>query len=163
MVAPAGAKHSKIRPRHRKRKDKKGRFNNGKSDREKCGAARKRICRIGGKQRWHHPPATGGRPAWKAYPLPHGYYTVAPRKRQGEKNIQICRKKEWEEPLFSVSSHRGATKTVSRVLFSAVIYLGPPLPEGSSHLLGTAGPACVSPHGVAPNRVYSIGQSPADG
>ncbi len=44
------------------------------------------------------------------------------------------------------------------------IYLGLPLPTGSSHLRGTAGPACVSPfHGVAPDRVYSVHVSPRDG
>ncbi len=36
------------------------------------------------------------------------------------------------------------------------IYLAPQLLTGSSHLLGTAGPACMSLHGVAPNRVYIV-------
>jgi len=41
---------------------------------------------------------------------------------------------------------------------------GPPLPTGSSHLLGAAGPACMLPfHGVAPDRVYSVHMSPCDG
>ena len=57
------------------------------------------------------------------------------------------------------------SKPVSRVLsLKTTIYLGLPLPTGSSHLLGTAGPACVSPcHGVAPDRVYSVHVSPRDG
>ena len=49
-----------------------------------------------------------------------------------------------------------ASKSVSRVLsLKTVIYLGLPSPAGSSHLLGTAGQALVSLHGVAPDRVYS--------
>ena len=40
------------------------------------------------------------------------------------------------------------------------IYLVPPLPAGSSHLLGTAGPASCPTHGVAPDRVYSGPMSP---
>ena len=56
------------------------------------------------------------------------------------------------------------SRPVSRVLLKTTIYLAPPLPTGSSHLLGTAGPACVSPyHGVAPDRVYSVHMSPCDG
>ena len=58
----------------------------------------------------------------------------------------------------------GASKPVSRVLsFKTAIYLDAPLPVRSSHLLGTTGPACVSLHGVAPDRVYSDGQFPAIG
>ena len=38
-----------------------------------------------------------------------------------------------------------------------------PLPACSSHLHGTAGQACVSLHGVAPDRVYSVLVSPRDG
>ena len=59
----------------------------------------------------------------------------------------------------------GMSRPVSRVLsLKTTIYLGPPLPAGSSHLLGTAGPACASPyHGVAPDRVYSVHVSPRDG
>ena len=34
-----------------------------------------------------------------------------------------------------------ANRPVSRVLLKTAIYLDPPLPAGSSHLLGTAGPA----------------------
>ena len=37
----------------------------------------------------------------------------------------------------------GATGSISRVLSWTAIYLDPPLPTGSSHLLGTAGPAHV--------------------
>ena len=55
------------------------------------------------------------------------------------------------------------SKTVSRVLYLTVIYLGAPLPARSSHLLRTAGPAYLSSHGVAPDRVYSDGQFPAVG
>ena len=57
----------------------------------------------------------------------------------------------------------GTSKTVSRVLYLTVIYLDTLLPECSSHLPRTAGPAMCPHHGVAPDRVYSIGQSPADG
>ena len=38
-----------------------------------------------------------------------------------------------------------ASRTVSRVLYLAVIYLGGPLPDRSSHLLRTAGPAICPP------------------
>ena len=55
------------------------------------------------------------------------------------------------------------SRPVSRVLSRTTIYLGPLLPMGSSHLLGTAGPACMSLHGVAPDRVYSVAMSPWDG
>ena len=65
--------------------------------------------------------------------------------------------------VFRGRGHIIASKTVSRVLYLTVIYLGASLPVRSSHLLRTAGPACLSSHGVAPDRVYSIGQSPADG
>ena len=41
--------------------------------------------------------------------------------------------------------HDLASKTVSRVLYLAVIYLGGPLPDRSSHLLRTAGPAMRPP------------------
>ena len=50
------------------------------------------------------------------------------------------------------------SKPVSRVLsFKTAIYLDAPLLTRSSRLPGTAGPACVSLHGVAPDRVYSDG------
>jgi len=55
----------------------------------------------------------------------------------------------------------GASKPVSRILFKAAIYLGPLLPMGSSHLLRAAGQAFMLFHGVAPDRVYSDGLSPA--
>ena len=57
-------------------------------------------------------------------------------------------------PSFSYGSGREnihppsrfhAGKTVSRVLYLAVIYLGGPLPDRSSHLLRTAGPALCPP------------------
>ena len=60
-----------------------------------------------------------------------------------------------------------ASKTVSRVLYLTVIYLDVPLPVRSSHpgsgraSLGTQSPC--SHTGVAPDRVYSIGHSRADG
>ena len=58
----------------------------------------------------------------------------------------------------------GASKPVSRVLsFKTAIYLDAPLPVRSSRLPGTAGPAYVSLHGVAPDRVYSDGLFPAVG
>ena len=56
-----------------------------------------------------------------------------------------------------------SSKTVSRVLYLTVIYLGGLLPDRSSHLLEDGRAGLVSSHGVAPDRVYSIGQSPADG
>ena len=57
-----------------------------------------------------------------------------------------------------------ASRPVSRVLsFKTAIYLDAPLPARSSRLPGTAGPACVSLHGVAPDRVYSDGLFPAIG
>ena len=56
-----------------------------------------------------------------------------------------------------------ASKTVSRVLYLTVIYLDTPLPTCSSHLPEAAGPTCCFLHGVAPDRVYSDGQSPAVG
>ena len=50
------------------------------------------------------------------------------------------------------------SKPVSRVLsFKTAIYLDAPLLTRSSRLPGTAGPACMSLHGVAPDRVYSDG------
>ena len=55
------------------------------------------------------------------------------------------------------------SRSVSRVLSRTTIYLGPLLPTGSSHLPGTAGPAVMSLHGVAPDRVYSVLVSPRDG
>ena len=55
------------------------------------------------------------------------------------------------------------SRSISRVLSRTTIYLDPGLPLGSSHLLGTAGPACMSLHGVAPDRVYSVAMSPWDG
>ena len=53
----------------------------------------------------------------------------------------------------------GASKPVSRVLsFKTAIYLDAPLPIRSSRLPGTVGPTYVSLHGVAPDRVYSVGR-----
>ena len=61
-----------------------------------------------------------------------------------------------------------ASKTVSRVLYLTAIYLGAPLPVRSSHPgSGRAGLSGANPRrshtGVAPDRVYSIGHSRADG
>ena len=68
-------------------------------------------------------------------------------------------KKELQKKLLFYMS-----RPVSRVLSRTTIYLALPLPTGSSHLLGTAGPAFKSPyHGVAPDRVYSVHMSPCDG
>ena len=51
------------------------------------------------------------------------------------------------------------SKPVSRVLsFKTAIYLDAPLLTRSSRLPGTAGPACMSLHGVAPDRVYIDGR-----
>lgn len=55
------------------------------------------------------------------------------------------------------------SRSVSRVLSSTTIYLGLPLPTGSSHLLRAAGPAYMLSHGVAPDRVYSTDMSPCGG
>ena len=56
------------------------------------------------------------------------------------------------------------SKPVSRVLsFKTAIYLDAPLLTRSSRLPGTAGPACMSLHGVAPDRVYSDGRFHAIG
>ena len=53
----------------------------------------------------------------------------------------------------------GTSGPVSRVLsFKTAIYLDALLPTRSSRLPGTAGPACMSLHGVAPDRVYSDGR-----
>ena len=57
----------------------------------------------------------------------------------------------------------GAIGSISRVLSSTAIYLDPGLLLGSSHLLGTAGPACCPTHGVAPDRVYSTPMFPWGG
>ena len=61
----------------------------------------------------------------------------------------------------------GVSKTVSRVLYLTVIYLDVPLPARSSHpgsgRASLGGRTPCSHTGVAPDRVYSIGQSPADG
>ena len=56
-----------------------------------------------------------------------------------------------------------AIRSISRVLSSTAIYLDPGLLLGSSHLLGTAGPACSPTHGVAPDRVYSTPMFPWGG
>ena len=56
-----------------------------------------------------------------------------------------------------------AIRSISRVLSSTAIYLDPGLLLGSSHLLGTAGPAYSPTHGVAPDRVYSTPMFPWGG
>ena len=68
---------------------------------------------------------------------------------------QICAKKD----PGRLSEVFGASGPVSRVLsFKTAIYLDALLPTRSSRLPGTAGPACMSLHGVAPDRVYSDGR-----
>ena len=68
---------------------------------------------------------------------------------------QICAKKD----PGRLSEVFGASGPVSRVLsFKTAIYLDAPSPVRSSRLPGTAGPACMSLHGVAPDRVYSDGR-----
>ena len=68
-------------------------------------------------------------------------------------------KKEKAPDKERLSEAFGASGPVSRVLsFKTAIYLDAPLPTRSSRLPGTAGPACVSLHGVAPDRVYSDGR-----
>ena len=74
--------------------------------------------------------------------------SVRNRKRAHNRLLPCC-------ALFFV---KNASKPVSRVLsFKTAIYLDAPLPVRSSRLPGTAGPACMSLHGVAPDRVYSDG------
>ena len=55
----------------------------------------------------------------------------------------------------------GASKSVSRVLYLTVIYLGAALPLRSRHLPEAAGQAVCFHHGVAPDRVYRTGPFPA--
>jgi len=57
----------------------------------------------------------------------------------------------------------GTSRTVSRVLYLTAIYLGGLLPDRSSHLLENSRAGLMFSHGVAPDRVYSTGQSPAGG
>jgi len=74
----------------------------------------------------------------------------------------LCRQLETADAYAPLSLHM--SRSVSRVLSETTIYLGLPLPTGSSHLLRTAGPALTSSyHGVAPDRVYSVHVSPRDG
>ena len=55
----------------------------------------------------------------------------------------------------------GATKSISRVLYLAVIYLGCALPQQlSATSKRLAEQAYVSYHGFAPNRVYMAVRSP---
>ena len=77
-------------------------------------------------------------------PLPRGY------KRQPRRN-------RW------VSAVLFATRVCKPGSVLAAIYLDPGLLPGSSHLLGTAGPASCPTHGVAPDRVYSTPMSPWGG
>ena len=66
--------------------------------------------------------------------------------------------------MISHTGPFGASRPISRVLsFKTAIYLDAPLPTRSSRLPGTVGPTCMSLHGVAPDRVYSIPMSPWDG
>lgn len=72
-----------------------------------------------------------------------------------------------EEALAFARTSSCTSKTVSRVLYQTVIYLDVPSPVRSSHpgsgraSLGGRTPG--SHTGVAPDRVYSDGQSPAVG
>ena len=72
-----------------------------------------------------------------------------------------------EEALAFARTSSCTSKTVSRVLYLTVIYLDASLPIRSSHpgsgRASLGGRTPCSHTGVAPDRVYSIGQSPADG
>ena len=78
------------------------------------------------------------------------------RTGKGKKKSPACVSRRWDHILY-------ASKTVSRVLYSTVIYLDVLLPARSSHLWEAAGPACCFHHGVAPDRVYSDGRFRAVG
>ena len=82
------------------------------------------------------------------------YCTPAARKCQmGEKDRHASGGFRPKEAAFPAIEKREGlrpspyrtSKTVSRVLYLAVIYLGGPLPDRSSHLLRTAGPALRPP------------------
>ena len=81
-------------------------------------------------------------------------FTAKNKKREGRRVYAV--------PLIFCAS-----KTVSRVLYLTVIYLRAALPRRSSHPgSGRADPGARSPcshTGVAPDRVYSVGHSRADG
>ena len=72
-----------------------------------------------------------------------------------------------KEALAFARTSSCTSKTVSRVLYQTVIYLDVPSPVRSSHpgsgRASLGGRTPCSHTGVAPDRVYSIGQSPADG
>ena len=77
--------------------------------------------------------------------------------------MQGCRRQRNEEKTALPVGNGGlllhCSKPVSRVLsFKTAIYLDALLPIRSSRLPGTAGPAYMSLHGVAPDRVYSDGR-----
>ena len=64
-------------------------------------------------------------------------------------------KKHWQSQCFFV-----ATQVYKPGSVLTAIYLALRLLAGSSHLLGTAGSAYMSLHGVAPDRVYSTPMFP---
>ena len=92
------------------------------------------------------------------------YYTAVPGGCQsagGEKREAVS-----SEPFHrseTASRLIGTSRTVSRVLYLTAIYLGGLLPDRSSHLLENSRAGLMFSHGVAPDRVYSTGQSPAGG
>ena len=84
-----------------------------------------------------------------------------------KRQVYVRKEKTGETAISAVPLIFCASMTVSRVLYLTVIYLDVPLPVRSSHpgsgraSLGTRSPC--SHTGVAPDRVYSIGHSRADG
>ena len=73
----------------------------------------------------------------------------SPTKLIDRNAVSIKARAETQSRQKNMGPRRGphdlASKTVSRVLYLAVIYLGDPLPDRSSHLLRTAGPAMRPP------------------
>ena len=87
------------------------------------------------------------------------------RRKSGTQFVEVAQKKErGRRRLTPAASYRDASKSVSRVLCFAAIYLDPPLPMGSSRLPGTAGPAiCPSTallriEFTAPFRLRTMGE-----
>ena len=87
---------------------------------------------------------------------------AAPQKiqaKRAEKNGRRAPARKNKKAPDESSGTSGTSGPVSRVLsFKTAIYLDALLPTRSSRLPGTAGPAYVSLHGVAPDRVYSDGR-----
>ena len=85
--------------------------------------------------------------------------STAPVKKISENFQKVQKLAEERKGPGHSSGASGASGPVSRVLsFKTAIYLDALLPTRSSRLPGTAGPAYVSLHGVAPDRVYSDGR-----